>query len=271
MKAWRLTPVLCAVVALVVMLLPGRLAAQTKVFGLTLTPEQAEKFRAINIEAEPAKKAIREDASLSESEKLTRMKGVYDGIREKLKTILTPEQLKEMEAGTPAKSAETAPKPFAVFGVTLTPEQAVKFKAINAEAQPKKKALADDKALSAAEKRAQMQAIYKEIKEKLRAILTPEQIKQMDAPATAYPMKREGSASGPAKAFGVTLTPEQAEKFKAINDEALPKKKAIRENSLLSDTDKRAQMLAIYKDIREKLKAILTPEQIKQMDAAPGK
>lgn len=179
------------------------------------------------------------------------------------------EAAKETKAPEAAKGAGEPQKAFSAFGVPLTPEQATKFKTFTSEAMPKKRAIAEDKTLSEAEKRTRIQAIYKEIREKLRAILTPEQIALLDSPATAYPQKREGA--GPAKAFGVTLTPEQAEKFKAINAEAMPKKKAIRENAALSEAEKRTQMLAVYKEIREKLKAILTPDQLKQMEAAPVK
>ena len=91
-------PMLCGAVAVAFALLSNTASAQMRAFGVTLTPEQAEQFKAINDAAAPAKKAVRENTALSEAEKRAQMKAVYDGIKEKLKAILTPEQLKEMEA-----------------------------------------------------------------------------------------------------------------------------------------------------------------------------
>ena len=157
-----------------------------------------------------------------------------------------------------------------VFGVTLTPAQEVQFKAFNEAAAPAKKAIRDNPALSDAEKHAQMKAVYDEIREKLKAILTPEQLKEMDA-ATLTASSRTSSKFAPSKVFGVTLTPAQQEQFKVINDAASPAKKAIRDNAALTEDEKRAQMKVVYDGIREKLKAILTPEQLKEMEAAQRK
>ena len=100
MKSMRSVWLFCVGVALAVLVPAGLLSAQAKVFGVTLTPAQEEQFKAINAAAEPAKKAIRENTALSEGEKHAQMKAIYDGIREKLKAILTPDQLKEMESST---------------------------------------------------------------------------------------------------------------------------------------------------------------------------
>jgi len=254
------------------MLPPGPLHAQSKVFGVTLTPAQQEHFKAINAAAEPAKKAVRENAALAPSEKQAQMKAIYDGIKEKLKAILTPDQLKEMEAATAAQRPGTLRNPTnaKVFGVTLTPAQQEQFKAFNAAAEPAKRAVRENTALTPAEKQAQMKTIYDGIKEKLKTILTPDQLKEMEA-ATAAPWA--GTLRNPThnKVFGVTLTPVQQEQFKAFNAAAEPAKKAVRENAALSPSEKQAQMKAIYDGIKEKLKAILTPDQLKEMDSAPGK
>ena len=185
MNSMRFISIFCIVVAWAVILPSGALWAQDKVFGVPLTPPQQEQFRAITVAAEPERKAIRENATLSEEEKRVQMKAVYDGIREKLKAILTPAQRKEMEAAFSAP-AQGAPKRFAVassniFGVTLTPPQMEQFKALNVAAEPAKKAIRENTALSAEEKQSQMKAVYDGIKEKLKAVLTPAQLKEMEA------------------------------------------------------------------------------------------
>ena len=236
---------------------PANTPAPVKVFGVTLTAAQAEQFKAINAAAEPEKKAIRENAALSEAEKRTQMQAVYEKIRQQIKAILTPEQIAEMEKTPP----ENTPAPVKVFGVMLTAAQAEQFKAINTAAEPEKKAIRENAALSETEKKTQMQAVYEKIKQQLIAILTPEQIAEMEkAPPANTP--------APVKVFGVILTAAQAEQFKAINAATEPERKAIRENAALSEAEKRTQMQAVYEKIKQQLKAILTPEQIAEMEKA---
>jgi|APCry1669188910_1035180.scaffolds.fasta_scaffold17882_1 Spy/CpxP family protein refolding chaperone len=178
MKLMRVVLVFCVALMMTI----GSLSAQSKVFGVTLTPAQEVQFKAFNDAAAPAKKAIRDNPALSDAEKHAQMKAVYDGIREKLKAILTPEQLKEMETAALTTSTGTSSKfaPSKVFGVTLTPVQQEQFKVINDAAAPAKKAIRDNAALSEDEKRAQMKVVYDGIREKLKAILTPEQLKDME-------------------------------------------------------------------------------------------
>ena len=104
MKSMRFVSIFCGAVAVILTLLTGPLSAQAKVFGVTLTPAQEEQFKAFNAAAEPAKKAIRENPALSEAEKRTQMMAIYAGIKEKLKAILTPDQLKVMETASTATS-----------------------------------------------------------------------------------------------------------------------------------------------------------------------
>ena len=181
MKSMRFVSALCIAVALALLLPAGSLWAQAaKAFGATLTPEQQEKFKEMNVAAEPAKKAIRENTKLSDEEKHVQLKAVYDGIRKKLTAILTPEQVKEMESA-PVHKASMPHGPGKAFGATLTPEQHEKFKEMNVAAEPAKKAIRENTKLSDEEKHVQMKAVYDGIRKKLTAILTPEQVKEMVA------------------------------------------------------------------------------------------
>ena len=227
-----------------------------KVFGVTLTTAQAEKFKAICNAEQPAEQAIRDNAALSEADKKTQITAIYAKIKLQLIAILTPEQIAQM------KQTPTAPMPtpVTVFGVTLTPEQAKHFKAICDAAQPAKQAISNNTTLSAEQKRSQIAAVYAKIKQQLIAILTPAQIAQMTQTPAATP-----TPPAPVKVFGVTLTPEQAKQFKAINDAAQPEKKAIMDSTTLSADEKRTQMTAIYAKIKQQLIAILTPAQVAEM------
>jgi len=141
-----------------------------KVYGVTLTPEQEERLKIFNSEAEPAIKAIKADASLSREDKEEQVKAIRDGIKENLRVILSPEQAKDMTAVPSTPN----PKGFIVkaLGVTPTPEQEAQFSAILAEAEPAMKAIRESK-LSEAEKKEQMQAVYDDINNKLTALVNP--------------------------------------------------------------------------------------------------
>jgi Spy/CpxP family protein refolding chaperone len=139
----------------------------------------------------------------------------------------------------------------------------VKFKAICDAQQPAQQAIRNNSTLSAADKQTQMSAIYATIKVQLKAILTPAQIAQMAQASTTT------TSTTPIKVFGVTLTPAEAVQFKAIYSAQLPAKKAIRDNTTLSKAEKQTMMTEIYTSLREQLKAILTPEQIAQMEQTP--
>jgi archaellum component FlaG (FlaF/FlaG flagellin family) len=230
--------------------------APIKVFGVTLTPAQADQFKTIYTAEQPAMKAIRDNAALSAADKKSQLQAIYEKIKEQLKAILTPDQIAQMEKPATTTSTTT---PVKVFGVTLTPAQAVQFKAFCDAEQPAEQAIRDNAALSADQKHTQMQAIYDKIKQQLKAILTPDQIAQMEKPATT-------TSTAPVKVFGVTLTPAQAIQFKAFCDAAQPAEKTIRDNAALSASEKHAQMLPIYEKIKQQLKAILTPDQIAEMD-----
>ncbi len=102
-------------------------------------------------------------------------------------------------------------------------------------------------------------AIYDNIKLRLRAILTPEQLAIMDKPPTPESVV----------AFGVKLTAAQAEKYKTFIAAAGPAEKAIIANAKLSEAEKRTQKMAIYDNIKLQLRAILTTEQLAKMDKLP--
>ena len=144
-----------------------------KVYGVTLTPEQTEQFKTFNTEAESAIKVIKEDTSLSRDQKEEQIKTIRDGIKAKLRAILTPEQVKNMDA----VQSTPGPKGFVakVLGTTPTPEQEAQVRAILAEAEPVMKAIRENRKLSEAEKKRQIQAVYDDINDKLTALVTPKQ------------------------------------------------------------------------------------------------
>ncbi len=65
------------------------------------------------------------------------------------------------------------------------------------------------------------------------------------------------------------LTEDQQAKVKAIVEQEMPKRRAIREDSSLGREDRRTKMMDLMKDTRAKIRAILTPEQQQKFDNMP--
>jgi hypothetical protein len=90
----------------------------------------------------------------------------------------------------------------------------------------------------------------------------------------AFVMVLPSLAGSPAplanKVYGVTLTPEQEAQLKVFNSEAEPAIKAIKADASLSREEKEEQVKAIRDGIKENLRVILSPEQAKDMSAAPS-
>ena len=61
------------------------------------------------------------------------------------------------------------------------------------------------------------------------------------------------------------LTEEQQAKIKDIFAKTAPKAKALREDTALSQEDKRAKMMELRKAEAEEIRAVLTPEQQEKM------
>ena len=59
---------------------------------LNLSDEQAEKVKAVFAKNQEKLKALREDQSLSQDDRRTKMREIFQGMEEDLKPILTPEQ-----------------------------------------------------------------------------------------------------------------------------------------------------------------------------------
>jgi len=64
----------------------------------------------------------------------------------------------------------------------------------------------------------------------------------------------------------LNLSKEQSDSIKKIDEQEGVKMKALREDSVVSDEDKRAKMGEMRKVRQEKINAILTPEQKAKLD-----
>lgn len=67
------------------------------------------------------------------------------------------------------------------------------------------------------------------------------------------------------------LNADQTTQLKAVMTDGQTKMQALRANSSLAPQDRRAQAMAMRKDMQTKIRAILTPDQAKEFDAMQAK
>ena len=65
----------------------------------------------------------------------------------------------------------------------------------------------------------------------------------------------------------LNLTPDQAAKIKGILDESRGKMEELRADTSTAPEDRRGKMMEIRKHENEKIKAVLTPDQVTKFDA----
>jgi len=151
--------------------------------------------------------------------------------------------------------------------LNLTEDQKAKFKAQNESFHKKMEELKKIDNITVKEWRNKAEALRKEHKTNAQSILTSDQKAQLEK------MKAEGVARHEAMAksrgekmkAALGLSDDQSAKMQANRVKIGEKMKAIRENTLLSDEQKRENMKQLHKEQKEFMKSILTEEQLKKM------
>jgi Spy/CpxP family protein refolding chaperone len=139
--------------------------------------------------------------------------------------------------------------------LNLTTTQQNQIKSILSEQKVKLQNLRQSN-LSPAEKKTQRQGIWKETKDRIAPILTPEQqkkAKQLWAQHRKSMSKRCVSK--------LNLTADQQAKFAAIRLDAKNAIRGVKTDNRLSDQAKRDKIMAVRKQARKDLMSLLTPEQ----------
>lgn len=136
-------------------------------------------------------------------------------------------------------------------GLNLSAEQKAQIKTIMQNARANVQAVRNDTSLSPAEKKAQLKAIHADSKSRISAVLTPEQQAKWKA------MRQEKRDT--LRELG--LSESQKAQIKAIRQNSKAQIATVRNDTSLSDVQKREQIRAIRRDSMQRVAAILTPEQ----------
>jgi periplasmic protein CpxP/Spy len=90
------------------------------------------------------------------------------------------------------------------------------------------------------------------------------------APPQGQDGPRQGGMRGNQVEFltkKLNLTPDQVTQVKAIDADTMKQSRALREDTSVADSDKRAKMMDIHKASQDKIRALLTPDQQTKFDA----
>lgn len=180
-------------------------------------------------------------------------------------TIVQAQETGGKRRGKLEKREKMAGDKKAGFGkdLNLTEEQKAEAKKINEEYNAKVKALKSNDKITMGEYNKQMAALQKERREKLEAILTPEQKEKVESRKQDKEdkmQKREEMVLEKMKE-NLNLSDDQVTKIKTINETYAKKAQAVRNDKNLSQEQKKQALLAIAKERKEAIGNTLTTEQ----------
>jgi protein CpxP len=157
--------------------------------------------------------------------------------------------------------------------LNLTEDQKAQFKTLNMEHRKQMEELKKQDNITVKESRERIEKLRKEHKEKFQSILTTTQKEQMQKNREEQKASREKMArkGGDRMKAELGLTDEQSAQLQKQRKETGEQMKAIRENSSLSDEQKKEQMKALHKKQQDAMKSVLTEEQIKKLKERKGK
>jgi Spy/CpxP family protein refolding chaperone len=149
-----------------------------KMSQLDLTDAQRQQIKVIMTEKKDKIQALKNDQSLTKEQKKARFKELNRDAREKVGSILTPEQkqkfdlMKEKFTGMKGQAGE---RKGVAKKLNLNETQKQQFKEINEESWKQISSVKRDSALSKEDKIARIQEIRKSSRAKINKVLTPEQ------------------------------------------------------------------------------------------------
>jgi Spy/CpxP family protein refolding chaperone len=153
--------------------------------------------------------------------------------------------------------------------LNLTEEQKAKFKEISKQQQEQVAALRKLDNITVKEQRERMEKIREDHKQKVNALLTPDQKATMEKSKSdrQAKMKDYGKKRDERMKTELNLTADQSAKISENRKASAEKMRAIREDKSLSLDQKKEKMKEVMKAQKENMKKVLTEEQLAKMKA----
>jgi len=151
--------------------------------------------------------------------------------------------------------------------LNLTEDQKAKFKSQNESFRTKMEELKKNDNITVKEWKQRAETLRKEHKNSMQGILTTDQKAQIEKMKADGKIKHAEMAKqqGEKMKTRLGLSDEQAEKIAFNRKEMGEKLRALRENSSLTDVQKREQMREMMQKQREYMKTVLTEDQINKL------
>jgi len=147
----------------------------------------------------------------------------------------------------------------------LTPDQKTRLDAIRKDARDQMKAVLADKSLTRDARMAKLREIRMNERTQINQVLTPEQqtkLKEL--------LKAKMQAKGKRFAAYLGLTADQEAQIKAIHKDAFAQIKAVKADTSLTPDQRAAKIKDIRAATRDKVNAVLTPEQRAKLTERKG-
>jgi len=235
---------------------------------LNLTDAQKTAIKPILANDANEIKAVRQDSSLSEEQKIAKIKEIRENGRKQINAILTPEQQKEfaeIKSEARHRMREHAGDRLEVLAekLNLTDAQKTAIKPIFTNDANEIKAVRQDSSLSEEQKIAKIEEIRENGRKQIDAILTPEQQKEFAEirSEARHRMREHAGDRLEMLTKKLNLTDAQAAAIKPIFAAEANDIKAVWQDNSLSKEQKQGKMFDIRKAANEKINTILTPEQ----------
>jgi len=160
-------------------------AKKSMLKSVKLTDDQKEQLKADSEANKAAIENIKNDVSLSEEQKQSKIKTLQAAQKEKMKTLLTPEQKKQIAANK--ENVEKLEKAEQMKGnrkemyknLNLSEEQKVKMKEQQTETRAKLKSIQNNTSLTEDQKKEERRAVLKSANDQQKTILNADQQRQM--------------------------------------------------------------------------------------------
>jgi Spy/CpxP family protein refolding chaperone len=152
--------------------------------------------------------------------------------------------------------------------LNLSDEQKKQAQANKVALKQKMKELNKNESITVKEQRDRKDALRKEQKAKMQALLTPEQkTKIAELKATKMAKKEEKFAKGLEKMKSkINLSDAQVMQLKSQRERIKANAKEIKDNESLSRTQRKEQLMALKAESKTQKSNIFTADQIKQLD-----
>ena len=152
--------------------------------------------------------------------------------------------------------------------LNLTDAQKQQARVLNEDYNAKVKNLEKDDNITLKDYRTQKAALENERKSKFQALLTPDQKNKIaqDKKERSEKMEMMAQKRMDKMKADLSLTDDQVAKIQDQRKSSIEQMKAIRENSSLSEEQKKEQFMDLRKSRKESLNSILTADQIKKRE-----